>query len=225
MHEMICHDKKFIYVHIPKCGGNSVNSILKEYISNGLGPGGKRKPGGYIQHQHICDIIEREDTPVDDYYKFTFVRNPWDRCVSRYHFIRGNQENNGNKFDQADFRGTTFKEFIINKDGRFKLKPRWVNKSPRIQKIMKDRNPFDDQLDWLTDDDGNIAVDRIGRFEDFQADFNVVCDMIDVPRQTLPYLNSSQHKHYTEYYDNETRALVAEKYALDIEYFGYEFGE
>jgi uncharacterized protein YpuA (DUF1002 family) len=82
------------------------------------------------------------------------------------------------------------------------------------------------QLDWFTDKNGKIIVDFIGKFENLNNDFNIVKNKLNIDVQ-LPHSNITnlKKKHYTEYYTQKTRDIIAEKFKVDIEYFGYEFGK
>ena len=132
----------------------------------------------------------------EDYFKWSVVRNPWDRLVSTYK----NKACKGYG-PWRNFKNLTFSDFIINKE------------EIKDSHIIPQKNRLPDDIDF------------IGRFENYQEDFDIICDKIGIPRQQLPHKNKSKHKHYTEYYDDETRQIVAERYADDIEYFGYKFGD
>ena len=84
-----------------------------------------------------------------------------------------------------------------------------------------------DQLYYLTDKNEKIAVDFVGRFENFQTDFGIICDRIGIDQQKIKPLNRimnrSNHKHYSEYYTPETRAIVQHLYQRDIDCFNYKF--
>ena len=140
---------------------------------------------------------------LQDYFKFTFCRNPYSRVVSNYIMC-------------------TTDESRINQICQFHNNPSSMSFSEFVEFICKyDNHHWQPQIDFVYGYD----MDFIGKLENFEEDFNNVCDKIGILRQQLPHANKTKHKHYTEYYDDETRQIVAEKYAKDIEHFEYEFGE
>ena len=154
-------------------------------------------------------------------FTFVFVRNPWDRLVSTYeNKVRLQWENKTfSKLPNAKYRIKFYEQF---KGSDFK------NFALSICNGDLNENHIKEQLSYFPVNDINF----IGRFENLQNDFNTVCKEIGINNTQLPHSNSSQrdyfealHKSYTEYYDEETRQIVAEKYAKDIEYFSYEFGQ
>jgi hypothetical protein len=85
------------------------------------------------------------------------------------------------------------------------------------------RQPIDRQTEFICDDHGKVLVDFIGRFENLQEDFNVVCQKIGIEARALYFINTSTHDHYRNYYDDASRQFIAERYADEIERFGYSF--
>lgn len=194
-----------IWIKTPKCAGTS---FLEPFRNTNVVKVG----WGYVkQHKHQI-TAESFDTA----YKFAFVRNPYDRLVSSYSF----------SVKQGWFTGN-FKQFV--KTPLHNLHPQACQHTQpltlhlSIDKLEYRRHCFEfhpDQSEPTID-----YLNYIGRFENLQEDFNFVCDKIGLPRQHLYHKNATKHKYYTEYYDDETRAIVEERYAKDIEYFGYTYGD
>ena len=87
------------------------------------------------------------------------------------------------------------------------------------------------EKEWDTNDrfyilDGELCVDFVIRYEHLAEDLQQVCNRVGLPELELPHLKSGMRQrghHYSEYYDDTTRALVAERHANDIRLFGYRF--
>ena len=192
---MISHEHKCIFIHIPKCAGSSIERFFV-------------KKDWWRVNRNTKHILAEEAKDLykeywDDYFKFAFVRNPWELEVSWY-FFRKKQSRS-----IRSTHGMSFGDFVRQFDTTANAP--WLPNTSSF-------------LDYLTDSNGELLVDCVARCENFQQDFNIICNKLGIHQQQLPHRNKTNHKHYTEYYDDETRELVAEKYAKDIEYFGYEFG-
>ena len=188
---------KAIFIHVGKCAGMSIEYLCKR---NNILIDPSNRSDAWIRENKGYEKIENV---VAD-FSFAFVRNPFSRMVSAWkcQWVSCNEYK-------------TFKDFVLyflpesNSITFF----RWSH-------VM----PFTDTRMKLFNSNGNQLIDFIGKVENLQEDFNIICDKIGIPQQQVPHNNATKHKRYTEYYDDETREIVAEKYAKDIEYFGYKFG-
>jgi hypothetical protein len=197
---------KCIFIHIPKTAGTSIEHALemhgdKDFI--GIKPYINQKQdydsffGGGLQHCTVSQLAKMIDN-FDDYFKFSFVRNPFDRAVSAVSFLGG-----GLKNCHKPLTKERFEEFI--------------------KKGIPNTGHFISQYDFLSSGE-RALVDFVGKYENLERDFGFVCDKLGV-NKTLEHRMKSTHAPYWSYYSQETLEIVAEKYAKDIEHFGYEFGE
>jgi hypothetical protein len=196
---IISNSHNFVFIATTKTGSTTIEKYLWSYKS-------KHKithfDDSYNKHCPLKIIYEKFPF-IDNYFKFAVVRNPFDWVVSWY-FYRKSVSNNNNTKD------ISFKEWLVDKN----------SSAYNIEGIGLTLSQYD-----IISCDANIKIDFIGKYENLQEDFDIICDKIGIPRQELPRENRSNHKHYTEYYDDETRKIVAEKFAKDIKYFGYKFGK
>ena len=182
---------QYIFIHINKTAGTSIGNAIGLAVKH---------------HQTAKEIIASIGKDKwNTAYKFTLVRNPWDKVVSHYEYRRKR-----NKTEVAS-RNISFSE--------------WVKKTYGPEKdTFYYNNPkaFQPQVEWLKDDEGSIKIDFVGKFESINEDFEQIKHAIGLDVE-LPHLNASKRAGYQSYYDDETRDIVARWFREDIEQFGYRF--
>lgn len=135
-----------------------------------------------------------------DYFKFAFVRNPWSRVVSCY-FNKVATKCHPAFSECFDKDFAYFVSFIdrtdlANCDAHIKLQTRLF--------------PVNE-------------LDFIGRLETFDADIKYVLNMLNIENVPIAHKNASKHEHYSHYYTEATKNIIARKYKADIAAFGYKF--
>lgn len=179
----------FVFIHINKTAGSSIEKAL----------------GARFEHKTALEKIEELGRERwDNTFTFTFIRNPWDKVVSHYHYrVQTNQTNlKTHRLEFAEWVRLCYGE----QDPDYYDQPKM----------------FMPQTDWLTDQQGNILVNFIGRFENLEDDFRQICERLN-RSAALPRLKSSQRGDYRDYYNSETIEIVARWFIKDIERFDYKF--
>lgn len=234
---MICHPCRCVFIHIPKTGGISVEHVFLELVGltwDTRAPlllrrnDDPAKGPPYLAHLKATEYVSRgwlSEELFDSYFKFSFVRNPWDRLVSEY------------KYRRHPMR-MSFKTWLFERLPEPGFTDAYCHLVP--------------QHEFIYDGNGRLLADFVGRYESLQAGFDKVCERLGIPPTPLPHENRSLdpprirslndvkkrvrrwlwtlrprnvYPHYTQYYDDESRAFVADLYRKDIETFGYAFGE
>lgn len=205
---IISHSSRYVFFAVPKTGTHSIRRALRPQLADGdMEQVGlfvdKRFPypalaslgHGHVSYLQVAPVL---GSALDDYFKFAFVRNPYDRFVSYCAFMA----RNGDAFAQRP--GDVMRFFIRD--------------NPQLDHLL-----FRPQYELLADESGQVRMDFIGRSERSQADFDAICAKVGIASSPLEQVNSTQHRHYADYYDDELRGLVARFYARDLEAFGYGF--
>ncbi len=206
---IVSHLHRYIFVAMPKTGTHSVRQALREH----LGPDDIEQVGLFvnkrfpfdevaqIKHGHLSVRQMRPylgDAVCDDYFKFTFVRNPFDRFVS-------------------------YCAFMTRQHGAFERDPQGTMRRILFELRPMDHVHFQPQYTLLTNDADALEMDLIGRVERMQDDYDTICAKIGIASRALEKVNSSKRGDYRQYYDQALIDGVAELYRRDLELFDYRF--
>jgi hypothetical protein len=190
---VIVKDYNSVFVHVPKTGGSSIQKWLLDNTNSCVAKSSKH---------HTLNTLEEKYGKFN--FSFAVVRNPWDWCVSWYYFTR----------DRALRRISKPK----NK-GKFSLE---YNQQV-LEDFEKGFEYFIENTNLKGQHQTTIDVSYIMKLENINTDIQLLKDKFNI-KQELPYLNtSSRNKDYREYYNDNTKQIVENKFEKDIKLFGYKF--
>ena len=231
---------KFIFIHIGKTGGTSVEKVLCAHLDIDFETTKKSPSGEWWKHAWAKGMRGRVGASTwNDYFTFAFVRNPFDMILSLYSMYtqypeycdRTQHPNLYHPWNQYE----SFEDFILSM-GHRKHEP------DRLWRLQLDELGAGDQMQvwdslknlqtsYLTDSwkgmrgPGRILVDFVGRYEHLQQDFYHVCDRLSLPRLDLIAHGATKHVPFRELYTAKMEEVVREHFAIDIARFEYSLGD
>lgn len=228
---MISQSHKFLFVDIVKTAGTSICKVLESY-------------GGQGKHHAVCrqlpdlkknralQAIPNEQV-LNDYFSFTFVRNPFDRLISLYGFCQKapiQKKFNNKRWDALST--TSHRPLPPFEKGRITYWP--TEFDVFVEWLVEHEKYYNDftgekyipMKDWIVDAQGLPRVSFVGRFEKIQEDFDFVMKKITGETHALPIKNESMD-HYkrlaaeTIYNNKALEAMIQQYYQVDFECFNY----
>ncbi len=216
---ILSHSKQFVFIHIYKNAGTSIQTALKKWnsLEDNIILKGLRKIAkievyqmGYMSRLKMINSLKTSHGNLRDlerylpenllqsYFKFAIVRNPWSWQVSLYEYARKNTDH----FQHQLHRNfSNFGDYIL-----------WrVENEPIFQ------------TDFIVNNKGDFGINYLGRFEDLDKSFEYCCNYLNISSRSLQKKNVSVSKDYRGYYNEKTAEIIAEVFKKDVENFGYDF--
>lgn len=217
---MISISKKFIFIHVPKTGGNSIQNVIKEYSEDDIVILAKHQDGverfevrnkkyDITKHSTLSDYKSVMEPEIyRELFRFATIRNPWDMMVSFYF----SPHRGVTSWDRVDFikllkEVPTIRHYICDNQ----VNPEGLSGANIVNTPYHGCGGINKDIDFLI------------RFECLQEDFEKLCLKINIKPQQLPRRNVSSHNHYSSYYDEELIKMVHEKFFEEIEFGEYKF--
>jgi Sulfotransferase family len=232
----ISHQHQFIFIHIGKTGGTSIETALCQHLGVDFEETEKSPAGEWWKHSWAKYMRRRVGEQIwNDYFTFAFVRNPYDMILSLFSMYTQYPEYTNPRVHPDLYHPWNqyngFAHFIRSM-GKQDHEPdeRWRDQLTELgaKTQMDVWNGLKNlQTSYLTDSWqareglGSILVDFVGRYETLQSDFNSVCRTLGLPSLELAKQGATEHPPYHECYDAEMKQIVYRHFAVDIERFGY----
>ena len=215
---MISHKHKAIFIHIPKTGGTSIEKFFNISPFNNKLPdytnlvGYDKKLGIHLQHATVSQIIEHNlipDNIWNEYFKFTIVRNPFDKMYSEYNWIS---------------KDIKIKDSFLN----------FINKAGKYREVLNNRSIWEYRGDHLTNQidyiqhNNKIQVDYIARFENFQREIETILGFLKIDKKFDIHSKKIKDKIFKQYYHFYSRIdkkIIEKAYKEDLEFFDYFFDD
>ncbi|OOX91985.1 alpha-2,3-sialyltransferase, partial [Campylobacter coli] len=193
------HDKyKCIFIHVPKVAGSSIERVIYQTDK------------WLVGHVKASDYMKFDKDKFDSYFSFGFVRNPYDRVVSAYHYLKNDSPDPCDiEWGRLHINNLTFEEFIL----------RLQDEDFRKKILLK--NHFSFQYEYLCNENMNILVNFVGKFERLNSDFKKILNILH-REDNLVHVNKSKHLNYKDYYNSQTYKIIREIYRYDFEIFDYD---